>query len=126
MDEVLYPEEALAFLRQMRYDPDARRVFENLSASFHWSDEGLRQAMRLCRNHDSRATFYTMVFRTSLHQGRAGRGVPPQLGAAPGGVPRLAGLPARAVQYRVAPGVAGGAQADVHRLRAGAAGVGAG
>jgi hypothetical protein len=69
MDELLYPEEALAFLLQMRCDPNARRGFECVSTSFHWSDEGLFQAMRLCRNHDSRATFYTMVFRTSLIKG---------------------------------------------------------
>jgi hypothetical protein len=66
MDETLYPDEALAFLRQMQYDPEARRGFEHLSASFHWSDEGLPRAMRLCMNQASRATFYTMVFRTSL------------------------------------------------------------
>jgi hypothetical protein len=69
MDEILYPEEALAFLRQMRHDPQARRGFECLSTSFHWSDEGLPRAMRLCMNHESRATFYTMVFRTSLIKG---------------------------------------------------------
>ncbi len=38
VDEVLYPEEALAFLRETRYDPDARRGFECLSTSFYWSD----------------------------------------------------------------------------------------
>ena len=69
MDEVLYPEEALAFLRQMRFDPTARRGFECLSTSFHWSDEGLPRAMRLCMNHGSRANFYTRVFRTSLIKG---------------------------------------------------------
>jgi hypothetical protein len=69
MDEVLYPEEALAFLQTMRYAPDARRGFEGLSGSFHWSDEGLPRAMRLCLNYESRATFYTMVFRTSLIKG---------------------------------------------------------
>jgi hypothetical protein len=69
MDEMLYPEEALAFLRQMRHDPEARQGFECLSTSFHWSDEGLPRAMRLCMNHGSRATFHTMVFRTSLIKG---------------------------------------------------------
>ncbi len=69
MEEMLYPEEAFALLREMRYDPEARREFESLSSSFYWPDEGLRQAMRLCRNHDSRATFYTMAYRTSLIKG---------------------------------------------------------
>lgn len=69
MDEILYPEEALVFLRKMQYDPEARRGFEGLSTSFYWSDEGLPPAMRLCRDHESRATFYTMVFRTSLIRG---------------------------------------------------------
>lgn len=70
MDEMLFPEEALAFLRQMQYDPDARRGFECMSTGFHWSDEGLPRAMRLCLNHGSRATFYTMLFRTSLMKGQ--------------------------------------------------------
>jgi hypothetical protein len=69
VDEVLYPEEVLEFLRQMGYDPKARRGFECLSTSFHWSDEGLPRATRLCMGHGSRATFYTMVFRTSLIKG---------------------------------------------------------
>jgi hypothetical protein len=69
MDEMLFPEEALAFLRQARYDPGACRGLECLSTSFHWSDERLPQAMRLCMNHGSRATFYLMVFRTSLIKG---------------------------------------------------------
>lgn len=69
MDEILYPEEALAFLRQKRHDPQASRGFESLSTSFHWSDEGLPRAMRLCMKHESRATFYTMAFRTSLIKG---------------------------------------------------------
>lgn len=69
VDEVLYPQEALAFLRQMQYDPAAHRGFECLSTSFHWSDEGLSRAMRLCMSHESRAAFYTMVFRSSLIKG---------------------------------------------------------
>ena len=54
MDEVLYPEKALAFLRQMRYDPHARRGFECLSTSFHWSDEGLPRDLRLCMSFSAR------------------------------------------------------------------------
>jgi hypothetical protein len=69
MDEMLFPEEALTFLRQMRHDPEARRGFECLSTSFYWSDEGLARALRLCMNHGSRATFYAMVFRSSLIKG---------------------------------------------------------
>jgi hypothetical protein len=69
MDEMVYPEEVLALLRQMRYDPEAHRGFECLSTSFYWSDEGLPRAMRLCMDHGSRATFCTMVFRTSLIKG---------------------------------------------------------
>jgi hypothetical protein len=69
MDEMLFPEEALAFLTEARYDPDARRGFEGLSTSFHWSDERLPRVVRLCLNHDSRAYFYAMVYRTSLIKG---------------------------------------------------------
>jgi hypothetical protein len=66
MDEMSFPEEALAFLRDARYDPDARRGFECLTTSFHWSDERLSRVVRLCLNHESRAYFYAMVYRTSL------------------------------------------------------------
>lgn len=69
MDEMLFPEEALAFLRETRHDPDARRGFECLTTSFHWSDERLSRVVRLCLNHDSRAYFYVMVYRTSLIKG---------------------------------------------------------
>jgi hypothetical protein len=66
---MLFPDEALECLRLARYDPQATRGFECLSTSFHWSDERLPQAMRLCRNHESRAHFYVMVYRTSLIKG---------------------------------------------------------
>lgn len=70
MDDMLFPEEALALLRQTRYDPEARRGFECLSTSFHWSDERLPQVMRLCLNHNSRAHRCVMEYRTSLIQGK--------------------------------------------------------
>lgn len=69
MDEMLFPKEALAILRQARYDPQARRGLEYLTMSFHWSDERLTQVVRPCRKHDSRAYHFAMVFRTSLMQG---------------------------------------------------------
>ena len=116
MDEMVYPEEALAFLRQMRYDEHARRGFEWLSTSFHWADEGLPRAMRLCMRHGSRATFYTMVFRTSLIKGepieeyrRSGRNSA-----------RLArtgrGFRPERCNTDLLPGLAAVAQANVHRL----------
>jgi hypothetical protein len=69
MDEMLFPDEALAVLRQARYNPQARRGLEYLTMSFHWSDEGLSQAVRACRKHDSRAYHFAMVLRTSVMQG---------------------------------------------------------
>jgi hypothetical protein len=68
MDEMLFPDEALAFLGNARYDRAAKRGFEGLTCAFHWSDELLFQVHRICRNHESRAFFYVMVFRSSLIQ----------------------------------------------------------
>ena len=70
VDEILFPEEALAFLREARYDPNACRGMESLSASFHWSDEWLSRVVRLCLDHSSRAYFYVIVYRTSLIEGK--------------------------------------------------------
>jgi hypothetical protein len=70
MDEMLFPDEAVAFLRETRYDPDARRGFEALTCALHWSDERLPRVARMCMNHGSRAYFYLMVFRSSLIQGK--------------------------------------------------------
>jgi hypothetical protein len=69
MDEMLFPEEALVLLRDARYDAKARRGFECLTTSFHWSDERLSQVVRLCLNRESRAYFYAMVYRTSVIKG---------------------------------------------------------
>jgi hypothetical protein len=65
MDEMLFPEEALAMLQQARYDPEARRGYEALTCAFYWSDELLSKVHRICLNHGSRAYFYLMVFRSS-------------------------------------------------------------
>ena len=71
MDEMLFPEEVLAILREARYDPEARRGFEALRASFHWSDECLPRVSRLCMNRESQACFNVMVYRSSLIRGKA-------------------------------------------------------
>jgi hypothetical protein len=70
MDETLFPEEALAFLREARYDPDATRGYEALTCAFHWSDERLPKVARICLNHGSRAWFHLMAFRSSLVRGK--------------------------------------------------------
>ena len=69
MDEMLFPEEGLTLLRTARYDPTAKRGFEWLTCAFHWSDELLSKVARICLNHESRAYFYAMVFRSSLIKG---------------------------------------------------------
>jgi hypothetical protein len=70
VDEMLFPDEALACLREARYDPDARRGFEALTCALHWSDERLPRVARMCMNHGSSAYFYLMVFRSSLIRGK--------------------------------------------------------
>ena len=69
--ELLFPDDGLALLREAVYDPEAERGFEGLSRSFFWSDELLRNVMRVCRNHGSMAHFFVMEYRSSLILGNA-------------------------------------------------------
>jgi len=69
MEAMLFPDEALALLREARYDPDACRGFNRPAGAFLWSDERLPQAREICCAHASRAEFYLLAFRSSLIQG---------------------------------------------------------
>jgi hypothetical protein len=63
---MLFPNEALAVLRQAHYDPRARRGFGERACAFFWSDERLTAGRRACSSHDSRTDFYLLAFRGSL------------------------------------------------------------
>lgn len=69
--ELLFPDDGLAVLQKASYDPAAERGFEGLSRSFFWSDELLRNFMRVCRNHGSMAHRFVMEYRSSLMLGGA-------------------------------------------------------
>lgn len=69
MDEMLFPDGALAFPDEARYDRSARRGFEALTGALYWSDERLPRVARMCMSKGSRAYFCLMVFRSSLIRG---------------------------------------------------------
>jgi hypothetical protein len=70
MDEMLFPEQALAILREARWDPDATRSFEIMAGGFHWSDERLLgDAASACLASGSWAFRYLIGYRASLIRG---------------------------------------------------------
>jgi hypothetical protein len=66
---MLFPEEALALLREARYDPGALRAWVVSAGTFHWTDELMSAVDPVCAKHGSRAHFYLLAYRTSLIQG---------------------------------------------------------
>jgi hypothetical protein len=66
---MLFPDEALALLREARYDPAACRGFSRQASAFLWSDELLHHVRRICSVNDSRADLYLLTFRSSQIQG---------------------------------------------------------
>jgi hypothetical protein len=69
VDETLFPEAALAVLRQARWDPNATHSFEVMSGGFAWSDERLGEAAAACLEHRSWAFRLLMGYRASLIRG---------------------------------------------------------
>jgi hypothetical protein len=69
MDEMLFPETALAILREARWNPDATHSFEIMSGGFQWSDERLGEAALACIACGSWAFRYLMGYRASLIRG---------------------------------------------------------
>ena len=69
MDQMLFPEEALAILRQARWDPNATHSYEVMSGGFAWSDERLSQSGSVCMAHGSWAFRFLMGYRASLIRG---------------------------------------------------------
>jgi hypothetical protein len=66
---MLFPDEALAVLREARHDPDAARAYEAAPGGFVWSDELLHRVHAACAEHDSRADFYLVAYRASVTRG---------------------------------------------------------
>ena len=69
MDQVLFPEEALAILRQAQWDANATHSYEVMSGGFAWSDERLSQSATACMAHGSWAFRFLMGYRASLIRG---------------------------------------------------------
>jgi hypothetical protein len=69
MDESLFPEAALAVLREACWDPDATHSFEIMSGGFRWSDERLEDAASACMQAGSWAFRSLLGYRASLIRG---------------------------------------------------------
>ena len=66
MDEVLFPIEAIALLRQARYDPEAELALDFTSGAFVWSDENYSEFTAQCRATDNQLYWQPVAFRDAL------------------------------------------------------------
>ena len=70
MGSVLFPEQALALLRQAHWGANASRRYEIMSGGFHWSDERLLgDTALICMEQGCWAFRYVMGYRASLIRG---------------------------------------------------------
>lgn len=69
MNEQLFPVEALAILRQAKWDANAKRSYDAMSGGFGWSDERLGDVAFLCVEVGNWAFRYLMGYRASLIRG---------------------------------------------------------
>jgi hypothetical protein len=69
VDQMLFPEEALAILHEGRWDANATHSYEVMSGGFAWSDERLSQSATACMAHGSWAFRFLMGYRASLIRG---------------------------------------------------------
>src|SRR5262249_52343053 len=72
---MLFPEPALAILRQARRDANARRSYEIMSGGFAWSDERRGEVTFICMEHGSWAFRYVLGYRASLIRGAPREGL---------------------------------------------------
>lgn len=63
---MLFPDDAIAILREARWKPDAKREFELMSGGFVWSDEHLGDIALLCVELDNWAFREVIAYRASL------------------------------------------------------------
>jgi hypothetical protein len=70
MPEPFFPEEAIAIIRESRWDPDATYELELLSGSFIWSDECYLEFVAACRAKGNRSYWDPVAYRASLILGQ--------------------------------------------------------
>ena len=63
---MLFPDDAIAILREARWQPDAKRSFELMSGGFVWSDERLGDISLLCVELDNWAFREVIAYRASM------------------------------------------------------------
>jgi len=66
---MVFPDEAINFLRGCAFDPAASPGYEMISGSVSWSDERYRDFACLCRALGCRAAGALFAYRTSLIDG---------------------------------------------------------
>jgi hypothetical protein len=70
MDPMQFPDQALAVLREARYDAEASRGFHDPAGGFLWSDERMHRVRQSCADHGSRAHTCVLAYRASLIRGQ--------------------------------------------------------
>lgn len=69
-DHLLFPEAALAILRDVQYNPDAMMKYDGMSDSLYWSDEFPDEATSACMAVKSWAYRFVLAYRASLIMSR--------------------------------------------------------
>ncbi len=70
MKDNLFPDEALAILREARWDANAQRSYEIMSGGFRWSDERLgNEVACLCIEQGNWTFRFVLGYRASLSRG---------------------------------------------------------
>jgi hypothetical protein len=67
---MLFPDEAIAILRQAVFDPAAVPFYEVMSDSLWWPDELVRDTSEICRRHNSWTFRFLMGFRGTVISGK--------------------------------------------------------
>lgn len=70
MMEFIFPEKALAVLREARWDANATRGYELLSGAVTWSDERVHDFVLACMEAGCHEYGTALAYRTSLIEGR--------------------------------------------------------
>jgi hypothetical protein len=65
-DEGLFPEVALAILKQCKWNPEATMSYDGMSGGLLWSDEFPDAAFKACMDEDNYAFRYVLAYRASL------------------------------------------------------------
>jgi hypothetical protein len=67
--DLFFPQEAIEFLRQCQYVPNAERSYELITGAVMWDDEQYERFVDICTDHECEYYGMLFAFRTSLIKG---------------------------------------------------------